>query len=231
MAARPLCDPGSSFSLKEFERLGHELLGSIALGTTLGIVLILYMRFVGRQLVLVYLALGFGMSEVLSYLGFEKLLTFMVAGFVVQNLSKQGEKMLPSIAQMGSIVYVIFFATAGAELNVPLLKELWKVALLFFFARIVVTVIAAKTAAYAAKDVDVIRKYSWSGLISQAGVALGVATTIAAQFPTFGSQFRDIAIACVGLNEMFGPIMFKFALDRSGETAQAPRASLSSVPE
>ncbi len=231
MAARPLCDPSGTFSFKEFVRLGHELLGSIALGTTLGVVLILYLRYVGKQLVLVYLALGFGMSEVLSYLGFEKLLTFMVAGFVVQNLSKQGEKMLPSIAQMGSIVYVIFFATAGADLNVPLVKDLWKVALLFFFSRMIITIASAKIAAWAAKDVDAIRKYSWSGLISQAGVALGVSSVIASQFPSFGSQFRDIAIACIGLNELFGPVMFKFALDRSGETSTAPRASLSSLTE
>jgi Kef-type K+ transport system membrane component KefB len=231
MAARPLCDPAGSFSFKEFERLGHEILGSVALGTTLGVILILYLRFIGKQLVLVYLALGFGMSEVLNYLGFEKLLTFMVAGFVVQNLSKQGEKLLPSIAQMGSIVYVIFFATAGAHLNVPLMKELWKVALLFFVARALITIAAAKIAAYAAKDSAILKTYSWSGLISQAGVALGVASTIAVQFPAFGAQFRDIAIACIGLNELFGPVMFKFALDRSGETSTAPRASLSSLDD
>ena len=59
--------------------------------------LVLYLRFVGKQLVLVFLALGFGMSEVLKYLGFEALLTFMVAGFIVQNLSKQGDKLVKSI--------------------------------------------------------------------------------------------------------------------------------------
>ena len=40
--------------------LGHEVLGSVALGTTLGLLLVAYLRFVGRQLVLVFLALGPG---------------------------------------------------------------------------------------------------------------------------------------------------------------------------
>ena len=33
---RPLIDPTAVFSLEAFGALGHELLGSVALGTTLG---------------------------------------------------------------------------------------------------------------------------------------------------------------------------------------------------
>jgi Kef-type K+ transport system membrane component KefB len=231
MLARPLVDPGGSFSISEFKTLGHELLGSVALGTSLGLVLALYLRFVGKQLVVVFLALGFGMSEVLKYLGVEALLTFMVAGFIVQNLSKQGDKLVHAIQRMGGVVYIVFFATAGAHLDVPLLQRLWPVALLFFVARAAVTIVAARIAGYAAKDPPILKRWAWAGLISQAGVALGVSNLIATQFPSFGAGFRAIAVACIALNEMIGPVMFKLALDRAGETSKAPRASLASLAQ
>jgi hypothetical protein len=41
---------------------------------------------------------------------------------------------------------------------------------------------------------------------------------IARAFPSFGEGFRSLAIAAVAINEMIGPVLFKFALDRSGET-------------
>ena len=126
---RPLLEPGAAFSLRAFQELGHEVVGSIALGSTLGLLLAAYLRFVGRQLVLVFVALGLVMTQVLDYLRFDWLLIFIAAGFVVQNLSAQGDRFLEEIERLGEIVYVIFFATAGAHLDLPLLAQLWPAAL------------------------------------------------------------------------------------------------------
>src|SRR5207253_11158173 len=57
--ARPLVEPGATFSAHAFNALGHEILGSVALGTTLGLILAVYLRLIGKQLVVVFLALGF----------------------------------------------------------------------------------------------------------------------------------------------------------------------------
>lgn len=230
MVARPLIEPTASFSVHELQELGRELLGSVALGTTLGLTLAVYLRLVGRQLSLVFVALGFGVTEMLRYLRFDALLTFMVAGFVVQNLSKQGEKLTHAIGQMGSVVYVVFFATAGAHLDVPLLRKLWPVALLLASARALCTFVAARVSTRLAGDPPTLRRYAWSGLISQAGLALGLAGVIAKSFPTFGPGFGAIAIATVAINEMVGPVLFKLALDRTGESSTAPRPSLVSMP-
>jgi Kef-type K+ transport system membrane component KefB len=178
----------------------------------------------------VLIALGFGATEVLHYLNFEPLLTFMVAGFVVQNLSNQGEKFLHAIEETGGVVYVVFFAGAGAHLNVPLLREYWPLALLLTGSRGLFTWGAGQISARVAKDDPSVRKWGWAGLVSQAGVALGIAQVIARTFPTFGPSFRDIAVACIAINEMFGPILFKFALDRAGET-KAPSQSLTDIEE
>jgi len=221
--ARPLIEPGAMFSVIDtFREVGHELLGSIALGTTLGLVLALYCRFVGRQLLLVFIALGFGMSEMLRYLRFEALLTFMVAGFVVANLSDQGEKFNHAIEKAGGVVFVIFFATAGADLDVPLLRKMWLVAVVLAGSRIAISLFAHQLAARLSDDPPVIKKWGWGALLSQAGLALGVGTVIERQFPSFGAPFRSLVLATVAINEMIGPVLFKLALDRAGESSAAP---------
>jgi Kef-type K+ transport system membrane component KefB len=218
VVARPLLDPSASFSLADFRALGHEILGSVALGTTLGLVLAAYIRLVGAQLIIMFVALGFGMTEMLHFLHFEPLLTFMVAGFVVQNLSKQGPKFLEAIERTGSIVYVIFFATAGADLNVHKLAEVWPIAVALACSRVLVTYGAGRISGRLAGDPPPLKKWSWAGLVSQAGLALGVAGVVERAFPVLGKGFGALAIATVALNEMFGPILFKLALDRSGES-------------
>lgn len=223
--ARPLIDPSLSFSTEAFGALGHEILGSVALGTTLGLVLTVYLRLIGRQLLVVLVALGFGATEILSYLHYDALLTFMVAGFVVQNLSKQGDKLVHAVEQAGSVVYVVFFASAGAHLNVPLLQHLWPVALILAGARVVVTVAAGRLASRLANDEPVVRRWAWAPLVSQAGFAIGISQIAAREFPSFGRGFADLAIATVAMNEIAGPILFKVALDRAGET-RAPVPSL-----
>jgi len=223
-AVRPLLDPGAALSLAAFGELGHELLGSVAIGTTLGLLLVAYLRFVGRQVLLVLLLIGLVVADVIAYLRFEWLLTFLTAGFVVQNFSRQGEKLLHAIEHTGEVVYVIFFATAGAHLDLPLLRTLWPAALLFFGVRAVTAVVGARLTARLAGDPPELRAWGWAGLVSQAGLALGIAAKMQGQFPAFGAQFGALAVAAVALNELVGPVLFKLSLDRSGESGRGTAA-------
>ncbi|HEY1904808.1 MAG TPA: hypothetical protein VGG91_02130, partial [Myxococcaceae bacterium] len=194
------------------------------LGSTLGLLLSAYLRFVGRQLVLVFVALGLVMTQVLDYLRFDWLLIFITAGFVVQNLSKQGDKFLEEIDRLGEIVYVIFFATAGAHLDLPLLALLWPAALALTLSRAGCTWVAARLSSRMADDPPTLRRWAWAGLVSQAGLALGIAAKIQKEHPGYGAGFAAMAVATVAMNELVGPILFKTALDRSGETAKHDEA-------
>jgi Kef-type K+ transport system membrane component KefB len=228
--ARQLVDPSLAFTLSAFGALGHEIVGSVALGTTLGLVLAIYLRIIGRQLLVVLVALGFGATEVLRYLQYDALLTFMVAGVVVENLSKQGEKLRHAIDEAGSVVYVIFFASAGAHLNLPILRTLWPIALLLFGSRVIVSFVASKLASRIANDEPILKRWAWAPLISQAGFTIGISQIISREFPLFGRGFGDLAIATVALNEFVGPIIFKAALDRARET-RAPAPSFGEADE
>jgi Kef-type K+ transport system membrane component KefB len=126
-------------------------------------------------------------------------------------------------------VYVIFFATAGAELDVPLLRALWPLALILCAARTVVTWVTSRIACRLADDPPILRRWAWSGLVSQAGLALGVGSVIAREFPSFGRGFSSLVIATIAINEMLGPILFKLALDRTGETSVEPAPTIPSI--
>lgn len=230
MIARPLLEPGASFSFGAFWALGHEIIGSVSIGTTLGLLLAGYMRVSGRQLLLVLVALAFGATEVLHYLRFEPLLTFMVAGFVVQNLSKQGDRFLHEIEEMGGVVYVVFFAIAGADLDVPLLRQLWPVALLLAGTRALVTYGTQRVSARLSRDEPVLKRWGWVSLVAQAGLTQGLGGIIEREFPSFGAPFRALVFANVALNAVIGPILFKLALDRAGET-RGPAHSLGDSDE
>lgn len=230
MLARPLISAGASISVDDFNVLGHEILGSISMGTTLGLLLAMYLRLVGGQLILVLLALGFGVTAALKYVHVDPLLTFMTAGFVVQNLSNQGQKLLHAVEQMGSVVFVLFFATAGAELDVPLLKEAWSIALALCFMRALITFLTARVSSRLAGDPPVVKKWGWAGLVSQAGLALGLGVVVRGAFPGIGAQFNSLVIAAVAINEMIGPILFKLALDRAGESDRSEPAARPSMP-
>ena len=55
------------------------------------------------------------------------------------------------------------------------------------------------------------------GLVSQAGVAIGLATIVAEAYPERGPQIRTLFLAVMAINQTLGPILFRHALDRSGE--------------
>jgi Kef-type K+ transport system membrane component KefB len=214
---RPLIEPGTTASLKSLLAVGHELLGSISLGTTLGLVLIVYLRFAGTQILVLVVAIGFALSEGLRYLRFEPLLTFLTAGFVVQNLSNQGDKLLHSIEQTGSVVFIVFFATAGAHLDIPLLARMWPIALSLCAGRFLATWIAHRIGAAWARDDPFLTRWGWASLVSQAGLTLGLSAVLARAFPAVGEGLRSLVVATVAINEVVGPIFFKLGLERGNE--------------
>jgi Kef-type K+ transport system membrane component KefB len=217
LAARAIMDPAAGMSFGAVFEVGHELLSSLALGTTLGLVTGLTLALIDRSAILFLLGLAFATSQLDAYFGYDSMLVFAVAGFVVQNLTRQGPKLLAAVHRSGSIIFVIFFAAAGADLDLTALRQLWPMALLLAVTRGLVTAGAAAAAGKVSRESPAVRRWGWAPLISQAGVALGIAIAVEAAFPAYGRGFRSLAVAVVGLNEAVGPILFKLALTRAGE--------------
>ena len=67
--------------------------------------------------------------------------------------------------------------------------------------------------------------------MSQAGLTLGLSLVVVRAFPQFGGDFRSLVIATVAINEVVGPICFKLALDRSGESSLRGQEREAAEPE
>ena len=59
-------------------------------------------------------------------------------------------------------------------------------------------------------------------LLPQAGVALGMSHTAAAQLGTDGGVIRSITLFSVLIYELVGPLLTKIALDKAGEIKEKP---------
>ncbi|MEM7588791.1 MAG: sodium:proton exchanger, partial [Myxococcota bacterium] len=111
-------------------------------------------------------------------------------------------------------VMILFFATAGASLDLEALVTLWPFALALASTRILVTFGASYWGHFMAQDPPAWRTRSHAAFISQAGVTLGMANLVAQQLGASGQQVAMLAIAVVGINELIGPIAFKWVLVR-----------------
>ncbi len=222
--SRPFLIEGTEFSFDRLNAMAHELLGSVALGVSLGLVLAAYLRLGGKQFLLVLLILGFVATDLLSYVQFDSLLAFLVAGATIRNFSRDSREFRAAVSKTSGVVFVVFFGVAGAHLDIHLLQKVWKVAVAFFVVRLVVSAVAARVANGLSKEPAVVRRWSWAPLVSQAGLTLALASSLAREFPVLGEQLKSLVIATVAMNEFVGPILFKLALDRAGESRSRPES-------
>jgi hypothetical protein len=114
-------------------------------------------------------------------------------------------------------VFVIFFALAGAELHIQQFLALWPVVLVVALIRVGGIYAAATGASRLAGAEPSVIRYGWTGLVSQAGVALGMATIVADRLPVVGVAMETLVIGVVAFNESLGPILFRWGLLRAGE--------------
>jgi hypothetical protein len=59
------------------------------------------------------------------------------------------------------------------------------------------------------------------GLVSQAGVTLGLATIVAREFPDWGGSVQALVLALTGLHVLAGPVLLRAAVARAGELGAA----------
>jgi Kef-type K+ transport system membrane component KefB len=199
-------------------RLLGEVVGSILAGTLIGGVLTLYLRFVRRELVVFLVVVVFATAAAAQALHFELLLSLLVAGFLVENVAPvRAEPLVEMLHVMAVPVFVIFFAMAGADLRVHTFLDLWPVVLTVALVRMALVYGGATAGARLGRAEPVVAKHAWTGLVSQAGVALGLATIVADRLPRLGVAMQTMIVGIIAFNESVGPVLFRTGLDRAGE--------------
>ena len=147
----------------------------------------------------------------------EPLLMCILASFNVTNYSKARPEFLKILEDVSLPIYVAFFTLTGASFSLNVIGQVLGVALILFLIRLITMIIGAYTGGLLAKDPMKFNHLGWMPYVTQAGVALGLATVVANEFPGWGEQFATVIIALIVINQFLGPPLFKWAIYQVGE--------------
>ena len=148
----------------------------------------------------------------------EPLLICIIASFYLTNYSKHRIEFSEVLDEISPLIYIIFFTLTGASLSIQTLMSVFGIAISLFFLRLITMVFGGIFGVYAAKDPKKYLFIAWMPYLTQAGVALGLATVVSHTFPEWGYQFETIIIAIIVINQLVGPPLFKWALNRVKES-------------
>jgi Kef-type K+ transport system membrane component KefB len=208
-----------------------EIGGSLVLGVGLGLLLDRIMCRMKVQhdamaISIGFVFLGVGLSEAF---GFSLILTTMILGMIVVNrCPEHGRHIRYTIEQAGPVIYVLFFTLVGARFQVSLLPSMGLLGVAYVLLRSGAKFFGAWLGGTVGGAEPAVRNNLGLGLLSQAGVAIGLALSSAKRFSVYGGEGQalgaliiNVITATTFVVQIVGPICVKFAISRAGEIGQA----------
>ena len=166
---------------------------------------------------LLLLGAVFAAGGMARWLGISPLLTTLMLGLVLGNSSPRWHRLVEALRQIDYPLYVIFFVIAGANLHLETLSHLGLLGLGYVASRSAGKLIGARLGARLG-GFSATRGYNTGfTLMAQAGVAIGLAATLAREWPAGGRMIETIVLGAVVVFELVGPLAIRFGLVRSGE--------------
>jgi len=210
-----------------------EIALSLIVGGVIGLVFCLMVRRLhspGDILVIVFgaIVLATGLS---ARWNLSLILTNMVIGFTLANTRREAlvHRVNSSLMNLMPLIFVLFFCLAGAHLELSALPKLGMVGVVYILARTAGLVGGARLGAMVGHVEPKIKKYIGLGILSQAGVAIGLSLIVKHEFELLSAEYSlthateigasvltTVTATCVFF-EIVGPILTKFALKKAGE--------------
>ncbi|HPR17466.1 MAG TPA: cation:proton antiporter [Candidatus Cloacimonadota bacterium] len=163
------------------------------------------------------------------------ILTNMIVGIVIINTQQRSliaaiQDRLPLLMPL---LFILFFTLAGANLHVKALPSLGVLGIVYIFSRSFGLIGGARLGAVLGGAEENIKKYLGLGILSQAGVAIGLSLMLKQEIhgmgvvvdaitgKTAGDELGSMVITTVTATciffEIIGPILTKIALKKAGE--------------
>jgi len=240
---------GGDISLLEMLELPlFEIGGSLVIGVAFGFFLTYVMDHISTRhapdrrqhdamavsIGMIFVATGLSRSVEISLI-----LTTMIMGVVVSNRRPHnGRYIRYTIEQAGPVVYVLFFALVGAGLNIDALPAMGVLGLTYIVLRIVGKYAGAWVGGYLAGADPKIRDNLGLALLSQAGVAVGLALASSTRFAKYGPDGEElgeliltVVTATTFVVQIIGPLLVKVAVIRSGECGKCSKPASGTATE
>lgn len=198
-----------------------DLVIALLLGVVVGVATVLYLRYVGKENLLFTVGLILLAYYASQRLGVEALLVFLTAGVFVQNASEQGEELLAGLGKIGLPVFIVYFATVAASLDLVVALTYLPLVLVLMVTRGLGLWAATHWGGRKLTDNGAMYEGLWGNFIAQDAVVLVLAGLVALQFPEWGGSFQNVVMTTVIVYLIVGPVWLKFGLDKAGETQRA----------
>lgn len=173
-----------------------------------------------------FVLLSVGISE---SLGLSLILTSMSMGFLLVNKHDSHARHIRfTIEQAGPVIYVLFFALIGARLETKSLPAMGLLGIVYILLRSFGKFGGAWLGGRLGGAEPVVRDNLGFGLLSQAGVAIGLALAASSRFAESGEEGKALGSLILGVItattfvvQIIGPIFTKLAISRAGEIGRA----------
>ncbi len=177
-------------------------------------------------------------AGVANSLGISLILALMTMGIVVANVRGDNSLYVRRVVErVGPLIYMLFFALVGARLQIILLPAMGLLGLTYLLLRTGGKLAGAWLGGTLGRASAQVRNYLGFGLLSQAGVAIGLALSIAHRFDGYGqagihlgTTVINVITATTFVVQIIGPISLKFAIGRAGEIGKAAPIEEQHIP-
>ncbi|WP_423190269.1 cation:proton antiporter [Alkalibacterium sp. f15] len=196
-----------------------DIFYALVVGTILGLImkwpLKLFRTSSNRLIILItFVFLGSGLS---AFFGISELLTIMVMGAVLTNISSAASSMIELSDRVTAPIYVMFFVVSGAELNLAIIPSVGFIGIAYILLRVVGKISGTYVGAKITHAPETVGRYLGATLIPQAGVAIGLTAIAESVVPMYAVQIKVVVLSATLIYELVGPLITKIALTKAGE--------------
>ena len=158
-------------------------------------------------------------------ISFSSLLVCMMMGAVFCNLCPRSGDIMKRVDKWTGPLFCLFFVISGADLDLSVFTKpiVILIGFLYIIARSFGKYFGARESCRATHCDPMVSKYLGFALLPQAGVALGMSVQAQVLGTYEGRLIRNIVLFGVLVYEMFGPLITKWALTKSGDIAEKPQ--------
>ena len=206
-----------------------EIIGSLILGSVMGLLLTLLERMFFSNsnrlsLTIAFVFMTISLSTMKFHVGpvhvgFSNLLVCMMLGTIFCNMCPRSPDIMDRSDKWTAPLYALFFVLSGAELELSVFSSIAVVGigLMYILSRSAGKYFGAFASAAATKCEKNVVKYLGITLLPQAGVALGMSSTAMALGAVDGKLIRNIILFSVLVYELLGPSLPRWALTKAGD--------------
>jgi len=202
--------------------------GALLIGIVIGLVFAFILkRLIEREEIIVVSVTAILITAGLSILlDVSLILACMALGVIMVNIFQQANKpVFDHIRSISLPIYILFFIIAGINLHLGLLLTIGALGGIYIICRIIGKMTGSYLTALASKADPVIRNNIGFGILSQAGVAIGLALLASHNLaslgmPEMGTLIITTIAATTVVFEIIGPLSARFAIMRAGETTR-----------